>query len=71
VRAAIEGGWDPESRGRAVRLQLDDDQDYRATAYATRDSGRAARGRSVLFRAWLSIHKTSGLSGRSATTRLL
>jgi len=27
VRAALEGGWDPESRGRAFRFQLDDDQD--------------------------------------------
>ena len=25
VRAALEGGWDPESRGRAFRFQLDDD----------------------------------------------
>jgi hypothetical protein len=27
VRAALEGGWDPESRGRAFRFQLDDGQD--------------------------------------------
>jgi len=27
VRAALEGGWDPESRGRAFRFQLDDDED--------------------------------------------
>jgi hypothetical protein len=27
VRAAIEGGWDPESRGRAFRFQRDDDED--------------------------------------------
>jgi hypothetical protein len=26
VRAALEGGWDPESRGRAFRFQLDDDE---------------------------------------------
>jgi hypothetical protein len=25
VRAALEGGWDPESRGRAFRFQLEDD----------------------------------------------
>lgn len=25
IRAALEGGWDPESRGRAFRFQLDDD----------------------------------------------
>lgn len=27
VRSALEGGWDPESRGRAFRFQLDDDED--------------------------------------------
>lgn len=27
VRAALEGGWDPQSRGRAFRFQLDDDED--------------------------------------------